>query len=653
MNRQFTTLQKIIKFSTARFITGFILAVLVAVMVTIQLSSIKKGVVLGAPFLILGLVKLDYDFTDRKSLSKGVYTATLLIGFAALTVVLSQFIQNQSALHIGIINLLLSVLVVLCVESILLGITVNLKWSVSVSSIFLVLFGLINYYVYSFRGSELTPTDILSIGTAANVAEEYSFFLNGPMLYSLVLLLLSNFLLSGLPRCNYKRKIRLRLIFSLIGAMIVILFANIAPVKATHSYLQNGTIDIGCLLNFTLKIPKSIITKPAGYDKTVLERLERQVDVQNTEDKKQPDIIVIMNESFSDFRVFGEKFKTNEPVMPFIDSLKENTVKGYALSSVFGGGTPNSEFEFLTGNSMYFVPDGAIPYQQFIKKGSYSMVSYLESKGYETAAYHPHIASGWSRPTVYPNLGFDSASFLEDFPRDNLVRDFVSDQETYEYMLEDYFQKKEKSDDSQFLFGVTMQNHGAYDYPEKDYPASIKLAGYQNSYPDVEQYLSLINESDKAVQYLIERLSKAENDVVVVFFGDHFPNVNRSFFEESHGRGFETMEEKMLEFKVPFFVWTNFESQEKNVPLTSLNYLSNYMYEAGDMELPPYNVLLKEFEKEMPAINSQGYYDAKKKQFVSRTDNTASDVLRNYSYLEYNNLFDTEDRSKLFDFGSK
>ena len=68
-----------------------------------------------------------------------------------------------------------------------------------------------------------------------------------------------------------------------------------------------------------------------------------------------------MNETFSDLNVVN-KIKTNKEVMPFINSLSENTIKGHMLVSVFGGGTSNSEYEFLTGNSVSSLPlNGSLP----------------------------------------------------------------------------------------------------------------------------------------------------------------------------------------------------------------------------------------------------------------------------------------------------
>ena len=89
---------------------------------------------------------------------------------------------------------------------------------------------------------------------------------------------------------------------------------------------------------------------------------------------------MVMNESFSDLRVLG-KYTTNKEIMPFFDSLNKNVVKGYAESSVYGGYTANSEFEFLTGCTKTFLPGN--PYLQYIDDYLPSVISNIKSqKGY-------------------------------------------------------------------------------------------------------------------------------------------------------------------------------------------------------------------------------------------------------------------------------
>ena len=86
-----------------------------------------------------------------------------------------------------------------------------------------------------------------------------------------------------------------------------------------------------------------------------------------------------MNEAFSDLSVINE-FSTNEDYMPFIHSLNENTIKGSLYMSIFGSGTCNSEFEYLTGNSMSFLRNGIIAYTQVVKDKLPNMTYLLKNK---------------------------------------------------------------------------------------------------------------------------------------------------------------------------------------------------------------------------------------------------------------------------------
>ena len=121
--------------------------------------------------------------------------------------------------------------------------------------------------------------------------------------------------------------------------------------------------------------------------------------------------------------------------MPFFRSLTENTVKGYACVSVFGGGTANSEFEFLTGHSMAFLPRGSVPYQQYLRGTVSSMASVLKSRGYSCVAMTPFSGRDWIIQNTYPSLGFEELHFDKEFGELPLVRDQSSDQGMYDYII--------------------------------------------------------------------------------------------------------------------------------------------------------------------------------------------------------------------------
>jgi phosphoglycerol transferase MdoB-like AlkP superfamily enzyme len=141
---------------------------------------------------------------------------------------------------------------------------------------------------------------------------------------------------------------------------------------------------------------------------------------------------------------------------------------------------------------------------------------------------HPYLANGWKRNSVWPNLCFDRCMFMDDFPQKNLIRGLVSDREMFEVLLDTYKTEAEASGGPVFIFGVTMQNHSPYDYTGDDFDCSVELTGYRGDYPEIEQYLSLIHETDRAVEYLLSCLKESERDVVVVFYGDHQPVPERN-----------------------------------------------------------------------------------------------------------------------------
>ena len=182
-------------------------------------------------------------------------------------------------------------------------------------------------------------------------------------------------------KIRFKKIWQMRIIdvlFIIICCIIVILNSmNVI----TETWEQKGSYQNGYILNFLLEIRDSFVSEPDGYSQEAVEALEKEyskTDKSHSQaDVQKPTIIAIMSESYADLNVVGE-LKTNIPVTPFMDSLKENTLRGYALSSVYGAKTPNSEWEFLTGNSMAFLPDGSVVYQQYIDDEPSTLVGTLK-----------------------------------------------------------------------------------------------------------------------------------------------------------------------------------------------------------------------------------------------------------------------------------
>ena len=603
-------------------------------------------VLFGLLLFFIRSIRLELD--ER---TPWLWTAIMFAAGAAFTVYSIQYLLLDAELfaktssHMLRMNILCVLLVYLFVQVF----TNNSGLTCIIAHSGLLLLGFINYFVYMFRGNEFSFSDLRSIGTGLSVADNYRLRLEDRGAYVLLATTLF-FALVCRCRVSFVHRVHMR-IMAVMGAVLcgIIVAANVYNVN-TETWEQKGSYRNGYILNYVLGIRDSFISAPEGYSAEAVAKLEETYKVKETSaplTDREPTIIVIMNESFADLGVLGE-LRTNMPLTPFYDSLYENTTKGYALSSVFGAKTPNSEWEFMTGNSMAFLPEGSVVYQQYINSTPTSIVSGLKGRGYTCVAMHPYYASGWSRNQVYPDLGYDEMHFIEDFDQTKLIREYISDRELYEKVIERY--ENRKVNEKLYLMGITMQNHGGYTETHENFPENYYKIG--RSYTDANQYFSLVHESDEALEYLISYFSEVDEPVEIVFFGDHQPSLNSSFYPILNGKGLSGLTEDELEklYMVPFFIWTNYDTPEETVEITSLNYLSTLTLEKAGMELFPYNKFLSEMMEVVPALNSRGYYSRTQGRYLHLDEAAGEEAawLRRYEQLQYNSMFDKKGRSDVF-----
>ena len=250
-------------------------------------------------------------------------------------------------------------------------------------------------------------------------------------------------------------------------------------------------------------------------------------------------------------------------------------------------------------------------------------------------------------------MGFDEMHFIDDFDKSKIMREYITDEELYKKIIAQ-FEAKEAGE-KLFVMSVTMQNHGGYTDTYQNFSNRVQMTnGY---YSDVNQYLTLVNESDKALEKLITYFENVDEKVEVVFFGDHHPGLNTDFYRHLNGKGLAGLSLQELQnlFTVPFFIWTNYESEEKEVEITSINYLSTMALEKADIELPAYNRFLKDLMEVVPAMNSRAYYSAphgRYRHYEDASGDLEKDLLTKYEMLQYNNLFDDNKSAVFFPFYS-
>lgn len=576
----------------------------------------------------------------------------LLGGSSVMTAYMVQYLLLDAELRAKITDtkMFLNVLCCLVVYVVVQVFTKNAGLTCIISHMALMIFAGINYFVYLFRGNEFIFSDLRSISTGLSVAGNYEFVLDDRAVYVVLLSVLYVAFVRKI-HVKFEKRLWMAVVCISIAVFCCAYIGTETEGTVTETWEQKGSYRNGYILNYVLSIRDCFIAEPDGYSEEVVTELENQYSGDgesyvNQDAEEKPTIIVVMSESYADLSVVGD-FLTNEQVTPYYDSLQDNIMKGHALSSVFGAKTPNSEWEFMTGNSMAFLPSGSVVYQQYISDTPTSIVSNLKNIGYTCVAMHPYYETGWSRNAVYPTMGFDETHFIDDFDQTKLLRKYITDQELYESIVERYESKK--SNEDLFIMSISMQNHGGYTEKYPNFNEQIRTLGA--SYSDANQYLSLLHESDKALEYLISYFQSVDDPVEIVFFGDHQPSLSSSFYPYLNGKGLGGLTLSELEnlYTVPFFIWTNYDSGKESVELTSLNYLSTLALERAGIALPAYNQFLADMMEEIPAVNSRGFYSKSQGKFLHVEDAAGEDAkwLKNYEILQYNNMFDKRNKSEL------
>lgn len=585
-----------------------------------------------------GLVVVDFKISEKlyKVISIAIFALT---PFFCMQIAMILSGAAEYSFGIYFINVMFYV----SIMAIILAITRSLHWSAIITTIISYVFNLASFVVNVLRGTPLIPSDFLAIGTAAQVAENYTFEMRYPIIAATIIVAL---LIVLAARFSYKPNFRHKnIVFPVCGVSIVLVFMlSLSAVDYSDvdmdffdQYHANNTH--GTLYSFYINVRKMILHKPDGYNEEEAKSLlAANKNEETAETQDNPNIIVIMNESFADLKTVGD-FETNEDYMPFVNNMSKNTIKGQLLVSPFGGYTCNTEFEFLTGLSMGLLPNGSTPYLQYASKPyDFALPSYLSEKGYKTVALHPYLGRCWNRQKIYDLMGFDEFISIDNFdkliPEDEweYIRYYISDRTSYKGIIKS-LEEKDK-DEKLFLFNTTMQNHGGYTYDGAEFP-TITISDMQGRYKETEQYLSLIRESDEAFKELINYLKRYDERTVVLMFGDHQPAVEQEFFEELYGKPLSklSLEELQQRYKIPFVIWANYDIESKSNVQTSPNFLSNLILDAAGVPKNEVGEFTEEISKEISQINGMGHYNAGGVWYEN--DVKLSEPLRKYEAVQY------------------
>jgi len=524
-------------------------------------------------------------------------------------------------------------------------ITGKAKHALRIESVFCILIGLIDYFIIQFRSTPVMPWDLLSISTAASVANNYSYKLSSGVITILIIFLIL-LILFGRIKLQAPKKVSVRIACAV--AVFLCLFGytkyvqSPAAIKTFRLYDKlftptSMTYKDGTVVAFLMQLQYMDVEKPHGYSAKKAEEILLSYE-DKTEASVKPNIIVIMNEAFSDLSVL-DTYNTNMDEIPYMRSLmagSENTISGYLDVSVLGGNTANTEFEFLTGSTMGFLPNGSVPYQQYVKSPTESLASHLKELGYATYAMHPYNAAGWDRDDVYQYFGFDTFYSKKHFKNPEIIRKYVSDQADIN-KIKEIFENKEPGV-PMFMFNVTMQNHSSYTEEFDNFTPDIEVEG-STSYA-LNNYLSLLKKSDEALEDLISYFDSVEEPTIIVFFGDHQPtdSVVSPIYKLNNRSVYSLSDAELYDrYKVPYIIHANFDIEEESKLDMSVNFLAAKLLETADLPKTNYFNYLSELQKKYNSITALQYRDATGTTFEI-TDR--KDSLLEYEMLQYYQTFD-------------
>ncbi|SIS41399.1 LTA synthase family protein [Salimicrobium flavidum] len=519
------------------------------------------------------------------------------------------------------------------------------------------LMAIANYYKKLYRNEPLFPNDFVQIGQLQEVLPFITDNLPiGMIVLASIGIIALLFLWYKSPKIKMPIWFRIVLIIPVAYLLYASLFyedkftegyyekyASFIPWNQQNNYYANGPL-LGMISNIKL----DVVEEPEPYNEAVMEEAVENAQEQIAASQQEaasgekPNVIFYVNETFWDPTKLDLEF-SEDPMKHTRQLMKENP-SGQILSPAFGGETANVEFELLTGYSMSFMNAGGNPFNHLLaNKPYYSSASFFNDQGYYSEAMHPNSGSLYRRSQVYPNLGFDTSTFLEDMTyteKDN--RSFVSDESVTKELMDVI----EEEEDPAFIHAVTIANHLPYNDLKYENVSSIEVSGKELK-PETKTRFEVFSEgikrSDETLRQMNETIQEMEEPTVLVFFGDHLPAIgyNLEGYKEADFGDEETQKTDPKFYQTPLLFLSNFDmDMEQDLGTVSPFYITPMIAEALNYETPMFYDYLLRMKEDLPAFRDRIYMQEEgptlsdEENFPAEVD----DLMRMYHLFEYDNL---------------
>ncbi|MDR0984817.1 MAG: LTA synthase family protein [Ruminococcus sp.] len=514
--------------------------------------------------------------------------------------------------------MIFNVLVAGMVLLVFLGLFKRGFWAVLAQSVLYFGLSTIELFKFNTNGNHLILTD-MRLAKSAKSLTSFAYIKITPELCILAAIVLLYIWLVFWYHPVFKVKWQKRIAASVVLCLIMVVTVRtpvlsdpiyrvfgISTDRASNAFRQNEKFDNNSFLAFfiqtTTESYENKIEEPEVYD---FEKTEDVVlDAGNTPAEDDfnavtPNVIVIMSESYSDFREFENLEIPISDAYDGFDDVAQEGFSGKAVSPTFASFTVRTEFELNFGLPVRSINDPNMPQRLLEKEPQPTIARYYKEKlGYQAAYIHPFLNTFYSRSTKYPFFGFDRLVFRDEFdiPEDyfNL---YISDKVVFD-QAQLVLENNEKPT---FIHCTTMQNHQPYNWDDE--------------MTEFETYLTGIKESSEALRNLTDELKDFDEPTVVLFVGDHFPSMRgEDGIYEQLGINSENCASVYMQ---NYIIWANYDLDYSNIPdeRVSMFYLPYIVLDTIGAPIDDYMKVIYDQIDENP-IYSTGYDDTTEKNEV-------------------------------------
>lgn len=320
--------------------------------------------------------------------------------------------------------------------------------------------------------------------------------------------------------------------------------------EAQNAFTTNEKFENNSMLAFLLETASEKVGQSLESPRDYSEEQVRGAltgKEQPASQQERPNVIVMMSESFADFRALGGEAADTDAYDAF-DSVAAQSHVIETVVPTFASYTVRTEFELMFGLPVRSLGDSITPQKEITLDAPDTMASYYKSLGYATAYVHPFVSTFYSRDEIYATYGFDQMLFEDSLtvPAQEYGNGYISDETVVDQLLK----LVRETDEPLYVHTTTMQNHQPYDWIEGE--------------SELQVYFEGVRATGQALSRLTRELEALSEPTVLLFVGDHFPSMRaQGNIYDALGINSDNCE---ILYEQPALVWSNFELNTEALP---------------------------------------------------------------------------------------